>query len=77
MPSHPPTRAGLGLTAEHLIKHVITTLPDSMTERLAVLRDLVAVLPPRNAYRTEVVRVLMKLESHDQLQRELPLLFTK
>lgn len=65
------------MNAAPLIRLVIASLPDSVSARISILRDLVTLLPQKNPHRPEVVRLLMKLESHDQLQRELPLLFTK
>ena len=53
--------------------HAVATLPDSLSQRKACLRCLLAGLPKGHPRAAEVARLLTHLEAHDQAQLEFRL----
>lgn len=60
-----------------LAEHVARTLPDSITQRRSLLRALKSTLTTKHRAYDVVSGMLGGLDAHDELQRELPLLFTQ
>lgn len=60
-----------------LCKHAVSTLPQSIAQREVVLRAVAEALPNNSQIAQHVLEMLKLLERHDQLQSELPGLFTQ
>lgn len=60
-----------------LFAHVARTLPDSITERIALLAALARVLPSHHAAQPTITAMVQAMTLQEELQARLPLAFTQ
>lgn len=60
-----------------LFAHVARTLPDSITERIALLTALARVLPDQHAAQPTITAMVQAMTLQEELQARLPLAFTQ